>query len=89
MSGVRRGRTRWNDAVVKGADHQRHDADRPLSFIEILQKNHFQLDRVLRQMGEQLVVKQAVAVMAHQAVDVVLVGRHDAQRRLESSCGSA
>ena len=69
--------------VLERADHQRHDAERPFALKEILQEDDLQLDGVFRQVGHQLVVEQAVAVVLHQPVDVVLVGRGDAERRLE------
>ena len=33
--------------------------------------------------GPAIVVEQAVAVLRYEAIDVVLIGRHDAERRLE------
>ena len=38
---------------------------------------------MLRQVRHQLVVEEAVAVVAHETVDVVLVGAGGAERRLE------
>ena len=71
---------------MERADHQRHDADRPPAFVEVLQEDDLQLDRMFRQVG-QLVVEQAVAVMPDQSVDVFLIGRHDAEGRLEVLAG--
>src|SRR5438445_3873895 len=71
------------EAVLERADHQRHNPDWPLPLIKILQEHDLQLDRVFRQMTE-LVVEKAVAVVGDEAIDVSLIGRHDAERRLEA-----
>jgi len=42
---------------------------------------------MLRQMGVDLVVEQAVAVVGDEAVDVILIGGGDAERRLKMLAG--
>ena len=56
-----------SDAVVERADQQRHDAERPLPSYRYCRKHHLQLDRVLRQVGQPLVVEQPVAVVRRRA----------------------
>ena len=63
-------------------DQQRHDRERPASREQVLQQHDFQFDRVLGDVGER-VVEQAVAVVLRDAVDVLLVGLDEAERRLE------
>src|SRR5207248_7645863 len=59
------------DAVLKRSDDQRHDANGPAVLVEILQEHDLQFDGMLGKVAN-LVVKEAVAVMAHQAIDVLL-----------------
>ena len=41
-----------DDAVVEGADDQRHDAKWTVVFEQILQKDHFKLDGMLREVRQ-------------------------------------
>ena len=68
--------------IGDAAREERDDLERPALGEEILEQHHLQFDRVLGNVGQRI-IEEAIAIMLHDSVHVVLVGLDQAKRRIE------